>query len=80
MDGANAWEWVFCTLTSVLHVIRRNRSAEVIRDIMGEFQAEVWVSDCYVGQLKAPARQRQLCMAHQMRSLQSVVDAYPRLS
>jgi transposase len=79
MDGANGWEWVFCTLTSVLHVIRRNRSAEVIQDIMGEFQAEVWVSDCYGGQLKAPAKQRQLCMAHQMRALQSVVDANPRL-
>jgi len=80
MDGANGWEWVFCTLTSVLHVIRRNRSAEVIRDIMGECQAEVWVSDCYGGQLKAPARQRQLCMAHQMRALQHVVDANPRFT
>jgi transposase len=80
IDGANAWEWVFCTLTSVLHVIRRNRSAEVIQDIMGETQAEVWVSDCYGGQLKAPARQRQLCMAHQMRALQHVVDAHPRLT
>jgi transposase len=47
---------------------------------MGEFQAEVWVSDCYAGQLKAPARQRQLCMAHQMRALQSVVDANPRFT
>jgi transposase len=80
MDGANGWEWVFCTLASVLHVIRRNRSVEVIRDIMGETQAEVWVSDCYAGQLKAPARQRQLCMAHQMRALQAVVDANPRFT
>ncbi len=80
IDGANAWEWVFCTLTSVLHVIRRNRSAEVIRDIMGETQVEVWVSDCYGGQLKAPAMRRQLCMAHQMRALQHVVDAHPRFT
>ena len=80
MDGANGWEWVFCTLASVLHVIRRNRSVEVIRDIMGETQAEVWVSDCYAGQLKAPARQRQLCMAHQLRALQAVVDANPRFT
>jgi len=80
IDGANAWEWVFCSMTSVLHVIRRNRSAEVIRDIMGETQAEVWVSDCYGGQLKAPARQRQLCMAHQMRALQRVVDTNPRFA
>jgi len=80
IDGANAWEWVFCTLTSVLHVIRRNRSVEVIRDIMGETQVEVWVSDCYAGQLKAPAMRRQLCMAHQMRALQHVVDAHPRFT
>jgi transposase len=80
IDGANAWEWVFCSLKGVLHVIRRNRSVEVIRDIMGENQAEVWVSDCYAGQLKAPARQRQLCMAHQLRALQHVLDVHPHLT
>jgi transposase len=80
IDGANAWEWVFCTVKSIFHVICRNRSAEVIRDIMGETQAEVWVSDCYGAQLKAPARQRQLCMAHQLRALQHVLDAHPHLT
>jgi len=80
IDGANAWEWVFCSVKSVLHVIRRNRSAEVIRDIMSDLSAEVWVSDCYGGQLKAPARQRQICMAHQLRALQHVLDAHPRLT
>jgi transposase len=80
INGANAWEWVFCTTNGVYHVIRRNRSAEVIRDIMNDIPAEVWVSDCYGGQLKAPARRRQLCMAHQMRALQHVVDANPRFT
>ena len=80
IDGANAWEWVFCSMTSVLHVIQRNRSAEVIRNIMSDQQAEVWVSDCYGGQLKAPTEKRQLCMAHQLRALQRVLDAHPRLT
>jgi transposase len=80
IDGANAWEWVFCTPKGVLHVIHRNRSAEVIRDIMRDCPAEVWVSDCYGGQLKTPARQHQLCMAHQLRALQHVLDAQPRLT
>jgi transposase len=80
IDGANAWEWVFCSMTSVLHVIQRNRSAEVIRSVMRNLQAEVWVSDCYGAQLKAPARQRQLCMAHQLRALQHVLDAHPHLT
>jgi len=77
VDGQNWWEWVFCSLTAVLHVIRFNRSADVIRDVMGEAQAEVWVSDAWNGQLKAPAQQRQLCLAHQLRNLQAVVDLYP---
>ena len=80
INGATAWEWVFCTINGIYHVIRRNRSAEVIQDIMGETQAEVWVSDCYGGQLKAPARQRQLCMANQMRAVQRILDVHPHLT
>jgi transposase len=77
VEGQNWWEWVFCSLTGVLHVIRFNRSSDVIQDVMGKSQAEVWVSDCWNGQLKAPAHQRQLCLAHQLRNLQAVVDLYP---
>jgi transposase len=77
VDGQNWWEWVFCTLTGVLHVIRFNRSSDVIQDVMGSHQAEVWVSDCLTSQLKAPTRQRQICLAHQLRNLQAVVDLFP---
>ncbi len=77
VDGQNWWEWVFCTLTGVLHVIRSNRSTDVIQDVMGQHQAEVWVSDCLTSQLKAPTRQRQICLAHQLRNLQAVVDVDP---
>jgi transposase len=73
----NWWEWVFCSVTAVLHVIRFNRSADVIREVMGAAQAEVWVSDCLTAQLKAPTQQRQLCLAHQLRNLQAVVDLCP---
>jgi transposase len=79
LDGDNWWEWVFYSLSAVLHVIRDNRSLDVIKEVMGASQAEVWVSDCHSGQLKAPAQQRQLCMAHQLRNLQAVVDTYPHL-
>jgi len=77
--GDNWWEWVFCTLNTVLHVIRFNRSVDVINEVMGQSQAEVWVSDCWGSQLKAPTRERQLCLAHQLRNLQAVVDEYPHL-
>jgi transposase len=77
VDGNNWWEWVFCTTKAVLHVIRFNRSEDVIKDVMATCQTEVWVSDCYSAQLKAPTQQLQLCMAHQLRNLQAVVEAYP---
>jgi len=77
VDGSNWWQWVFCTMTAVLHVIRFNRSADVIRAVMGQHQAEVWVSDCLPAQMKAPARQRQICLAHQLRNLLAVIERYP---
>ena len=80
VDGNNWWEWVFCTTKAVLHVIRFNRSEDVIKDVMATCQTEVWVSDCYSAQLKAPTLQLQLCMAHQLRNLQAVIDTYPALT
>lgn len=77
--GDNGWEWVFCSVRAVLHVIRDNRSVDIIREVMGHAQAEVWVSDVYSAQLQAPSRAHQLCLAHQIRNLQAVVDAYPDL-
>jgi transposase len=77
VNGQNWWEWVFCTLTTVLHVIRFNRSSDVIQDVMGNHQAEVWISDCLPAQLKTRAGQHQICLAHQIRNLQAVIDLYP---
>jgi transposase len=77
LDSRNWWQWVFCTLDAVLHVIRDNRSEDVIREVMGNHRAEVWGSDCLTSQLKAPARERQVCMAHQIRNLQAVIDRSP---
>ena len=80
VGGDNWWEWVFCTGKAIWHVVRFNRSEDVIREFMGKVEAEVWVSDCYGAQLKAPAKRRQLCLAHQIRNLQAVVDADPTLT
>ena len=80
VDGGNWWQWVFGSSRAVLHVIRFNRSEDVIRDVMAGHRAEVWVSDCLPAQLKAPARERQICMAHQIRNLQALMDRYPKYS
>jgi transposase len=77
VNGDNWWQWVFCSASAVLHVIRFNRSVDVIHDVMAGHTVQVWVSDCYSAQLKSPTHHRQLCLAHQLRNLQAVVERYP---
>jgi transposase len=79
VDGHTWWHWVFCTLTAVLHVIQASRASGVIEQVMGEVEVEVWGSDCLPAQLKATAKRHQLCLAHQLRNLQAVVERYPTL-
>lgn len=79
VDGHNQWEWVFCSSQAVLHVIRPSRGEDVITAVMGDAVAGTWVSDCWAPQLRAPAAQRQLCLAHQIRNLQGLIDRRPRL-
>lgn len=76
--GRTWWHWVFCTLTAVLHIIKPSRAAAVIDTVMADSQVEVWGSDCLPAQLKADRPHRQLCLAHQNRDLQRVIDQYPQ--
>jgi transposase len=78
VDSQNWYQWVFSSAQAVLHVTRFDRSVDVIKEVMADHTVEVWVSDVYSAQMKAPARQRQLCMAHQLRNLQAVIDLDPQ--
>jgi transposase len=77
--GRTWWQWVFRSVVGVYFLIRASRGAKVVEEVMGEHQAECWVSDCLSAQLKAPAQRRQVCLAHQLRDLQRVLDHHPRL-
>lgn len=45
-----------------------------------ECEAEVWVCDCWKAQLNAPAKAHQICLAHQIRNLQGLMEKRPRLA
>ncbi len=79
VGGKKWWQWVFVSAAGTYHTIEPRRSASVIKQLMGEQQAECWVSDCYGAQLRAPAQRRQLCLAHQLRDLERLRQAQPRL-
>src|SRR5215211_2015788 len=72
--GGKAWHWVFVTAAAVLHQVCASRGKDVPQTMMDTQRAEVWVCDCWTGQLQAPADTFQLCLAHQVRNLQAVID------
>jgi transposase len=79
VNGRNWWEWVFESLAGEYHLIVPSRGQDVIDTFMGERRAEVWRCDCWKPQLNAPADQHQICLTHQIRALQGVIDKRPRL-
>jgi transposase len=75
VNGKNQWEWVFQNDQVCFHIIRPSRGADVIREVMGEHQPEVWVSDLYSAQKTHPAAAWQVCLAHQLRDCQYGIEA-----
>lgn len=76
--GQTWWQWVFGSDAGVYHHLAPSRGAAVIAEVLDEATVAVWVSDCFSAQLKAPAQVFQLCLAHQLRDLQRVLDTEPR--
>jgi transposase len=74
VDGRTHWQWVFQTPTASYHVIVPRRNGEVVAAFLGDAVPETWVSDLWKPQLNAPAARHQICLAHQLRELQYVVD------
>jgi transposase len=74
VDGRTHWQWVFQTPTASYHVIAPRRNGDVVQEFLGEAVPETWVSDLWKPQLNAPAKRHQICLAHQLRELQYMVD------
>ena len=80
VNGRNWWEWVFVSLAGEYHVIAPSRGQDVMDEFMGDHCADVWQSDCWKPQLNAPSKQHQLCIPHQIRNLQGLLDQRPHLT
>jgi transposase len=79
VDGQTWWQWVFVAPLAIYHVIVHSRAAGVIQAMMGKARPEVWVSDCWSPQFHAPAQQFQICLVHQLRNLQGLIERHSRL-
>jgi transposase len=74
VQGRTHWQWVFQTPTASYHLIVPRRNGEVVQEFLGDAEPETWVSDLWKPQLNARAARHQICLAHQLRELQYVVD------
>lgn len=79
VQGRNYWQWVFVSGHWEYHLIVPSRGYDVIETFMRESEADVWVCDCWKAQLNAPSKLRQICLAHQIRNLQGLIDRRPQL-
>jgi transposase len=75
VNGKNQWEWVFQNEQVCFHIIRPSRGGDVIAEVMGDHQPQVWVSDLFSAQKTNPATEWQVCLAHQLRDCQYGIDA-----
>ena len=80
VHGKNWWQWVFVGGHREYHVIMPSRGYDVIENFMQACEAEVWVCDCWKAQLNAPAKMCQICLSHQIRNLQGLIDKRPHLA
>ncbi|MDQ7035006.1 MAG: IS66 family transposase [Anaerolineae bacterium] len=76
VDGRTYWQWVFQTPKLAYYVIQPSRSAQVIADVMDDAQTEVWISDVFSSQMCHSAQEYQICLAHQLRDLQYLIDSH----
>jgi len=80
VHGRNWWQWVFVSQKGEYHLMLPSRGYDAIETFMRECEAEVWVCDCWKAQLNAPAKMCQICLAHQIRNLQGLIEKRPRLA
>src|SRR5215210_1190917 len=74
VDGRGCWNWVFQNDEVVIHVIRHNRGAGIVAEVMAGHRPAVWVSDLYSAQ-RGHAAAWQICLAHQLRDCRYAVEA-----
>jgi transposase len=74
IDGRSCWNWVFQNDEVVIHVVRRSRGVDVVREVLDGHRPTIWVSDLYSAQ-QGHATEWQICLAHQLRDCSFAIEA-----
>jgi transposase len=72
---ANWWLWVFHQGLDAVFVVDPHRSKAVVKDFLGDWRPEFWLSDRLGSQRGWARRSHQVCLAHLIRDVQYAEDA-----
>lgn len=74
IEGLNGYHWVFMGQNAIVHEARLSRAAQVVRDVMGDHQPKIWLSDGYSAQ-QGHGKYHQTCLAHLARDIAYALEA-----
>ena len=78
--GKTNWRlWVFPHDDSAVFVVKPSRAKTAVKDFLGHFRPDYWVSDRYGGQMGWARKDHQICLAHLIRDVQYAIDAGDRV-
>ena len=80
INGKNYWLWIFINKEVALFVIRKKRSSEVPKEILGNQEGKTTVSDrleAYSQLAKDSGSVQQICWAHLLRNSKDLAKNYP---
>jgi hypothetical protein len=77
IDGKNAWAWCFSNPRLALFLIDEHRSAEVVKQALGDSLEGVLVTDFYAAYNAIDCR-KQKCLVHLLRDLRELRDELSR--
>lgn len=77
IDGKNVWAWCFSNPRLALFLIDQRRSAEVVKQALGDSLEGVLVTDFYAAYHRIDCR-KQKCLVHLLRDLRELRDELSR--
>ncbi len=72
--GKKAWLWTAVAPLATLFLIRKSRSGEVARELIGQGFKGVVITDRYTSYHWIREKRRQFCWAHLLRDFQAMID------
>lgn len=70
----NGWAWVLSTICHTLFELRRSRGKKVAKELIGNFQDRVFITDRYAAYNYLPDKNHQICWAHLKRDFQKISE------